>query len=140
MAEESTTPDLEEVTRRNFAALNRRDYDTILATFAPHVVWDVSGLEVQKGRDAIRRLFEEWVDVYEELEAVLTEFRDLGNGVTFTVEQQRARLPGSTGWVELDTALVTTWCDGLVERVESRQDIDEARAAAERLAQERADG
>jgi ketosteroid isomerase-like protein len=137
MAEESTTPDLEEVTRRNFAALNRRDYDAILATFAPGVVWDVSGLEVLKGHEAIRGLFEGWVDVYEDLEAVITEFRDLGNGVTFTVEHQRARLPGSTGWVELDTALVTTWSDGLVERVESRQDLDEARAAAERLAQVR---
>jgi ketosteroid isomerase-like protein len=35
---------------------------------------------------------------------------------------------------------VTTWRDGVVERVESGQDIDESRAAAERLAQERAPG
>jgi ketosteroid isomerase-like protein len=137
MDEESATPDLEEVTRRNFVALNSRDYDAILVSFAPDVVWDVSGLEVQKGHEAVRRLFEEWVDLYEDLEAMRTEFRDLGNGVTFTVEHQRARLPGSTGWVELDTALVTTWSDGLVARVESRQDIDEARAAVESLAKKR---
>ncbi len=138
MAEESRTPDLEEVTRRNFAALNRRDYDAILATFAPDAVWETPGLEAQKGHEAIRRLLEEWVGVYEDLEAVLIEFRGLGNGVTFSVEHQRGRLPGSTGWVEADTALATTWSDGLVQRVESSQDIDVARAAAEVLANERA--
>jgi ketosteroid isomerase-like protein len=50
---------------------------------------------------------------------------------------QRGRPPDSTGWVELRYAAVYTWRDGLIERATQYSDIDEARAAAERLAQER---
>jgi hypothetical protein len=46
----------------------------------------------------------------------------------------------SAGWVRQRYAAVATWADGLVERQRNYFDIDEARAAAERLAQEPADG
>ena len=50
---------------------------------------------------------------------------------------QRGRLPGSTGWVQTRIADVVTWAGGLIERQTAYTDVDEARAAAERLAQER---
>jgi hypothetical protein len=54
--------------------------------------------------------------------------------VTFDVLVQRGRPPDSTGWVELRYAAVGTWRDGLIQRTTNYTDIDEARAAASRLA------
>ena len=47
---------------------------------------------------------------------------------------------GAAGSFNSDIRMTVTWADGFVERVTVRPDIDNARAAAERLAQERADG
>ena len=41
---------------------------------------------------------------------------------------------GGSGFVELQVALVTTWTGGLIETVTAYTDVDQARAAAERLA------
>jgi hypothetical protein len=46
-------------------------------------------------------------------------------------------LAGSTGVVTERAAHIYEWVDGVIARVIVRWDIDEARAAAERLAQER---
>jgi hypothetical protein len=62
---------------------------------------------------------------------------DLGNGVTFAVLLQKGRPVGSTGVVELRYIQVTTWVDGLIVCITPYTDIDQARAAAERLAEER---
>jgi ketosteroid isomerase-like protein len=137
MSEASATPDPEEVIRRNVEALNRRDYDAILATFAEDALWETPDLDVRHGREAIRSLFEEWSGVYEEFEHALLDFCDHGSGVNFTEELQRGRLPGSNQFVENHYATVTVWNNGLVERVTTYQDISEARTAAVRLAGER---
>ena len=44
---------------------------------------------------------------------------------------------GSTGRVENRVVIVAVWEEGLIVRVTTYSDIDEARAAAERLAEER---
>src|SRR5262249_20993022 len=139
MPEESTTPDLEEIVRRGVAAANSREYDRLMTLYAPEVVWDGSALggAVYEGREVLRGFFEEWVRPYENFGQELEEFRDLGNGVTFGVLFQRGRLPGSSRTVAFRYAAVATFADSLVERVTSYIDIDEARAAAERLAEER---
>ena len=139
MAEESATTHSLEATRRIFEALDRRDFDAAMSFFAPNPVWDMSpmGFVVYEGHEAIRDLFEDWWGAYEHFEHVLEEFRDLGNGVTLAVAHQRARLPGSSGFVELGYAAVGTWANGFVERTTIYTDIDGARTAAERLADER---
>jgi ketosteroid isomerase-like protein len=139
MPEESTTRDLEEALRRSMGAVNRRDFDAAMILYAPNAVWDASpmGLDVFQGREAIRGFFDDWWGSYEDFEQELEEFRGLGNGVSLVVSRQRARLPGSSVFVELRYAAVVTWIDGLVERVTVYADIDEARAAAKRLALER---
>ena len=116
-----------------------RDIEARMSLFAPDAVWDMSegGAEVIEGREEIRAFLEEWLGAYEEYEQEVEEIQDLGNGVTFAVLLQRARPAGSSGWVEFRDARVLLWADGLVERVNLFLDIDEARAAAERLAQER---
>jgi len=68
-----------------------------------------------------------------ELEA--EEILDLGKGVGFRVLIQKGRPVGSSGEVQLRYAAVGVWDDGKIARLTNY--IDEARAAAERLAQER---
>jgi hypothetical protein len=81
--------------------------------------------------------FEDWIAAYEEFEIDAEEILGLGNGVTFAVFNQRGRPVGSSGEVRVRSASVTVWAEGLVERVTNYPDIDEARAAAERLAESR---
>jgi hypothetical protein len=119
---------------------NTRDFEARMALYAPSAVWDMSrgGPRVIDGRAERRAFFEEWLDAYEEDEQEVEELQDLGNGVTFAVFIQRGRPAGSSsGWVEFRDARVLLWTGGLVERVNTFLDIDEGRAAAERLAEER---
>ena len=142
MPEESTTPDLEEAIRRLTEAANRRppDLDGALAMYSQDAVVDTTplGVGLFEGREAIRGFFEDWIAAYEDFEQALEEVRDLGNGVTFALIFMRGRLAASSASVEFRYAAVSTWTDGLVERVTTYTDINEARAAAERLADERA--
>ena len=70
---------------------------------------------------------------------VLEEVSDLGNGVVFAVVIQDGRPVGSAGHLRQHEGWVFIWVRGLIAHFES-SDSDEARAAAERLARERADG
>jgi ketosteroid isomerase-like protein len=139
MPDESTTPDLAELAQRSLAAVNRRDFDALLPYAASDVVYDTtpSGFGVYKGVDAIRDFIESYWRAFDELQFELEEFRDLGSGVTFAVNRQHARPAGSAAPIEAREAHVTEWADGLTVRITVYTDIDEARAAAERLAQER---
>jgi ketosteroid isomerase-like protein len=136
---ESTTPDLEVMVRRGVEAVNRREFDRVMSLYAPDVVWDgpTVGGGVFEGREALRGFFKDWIGAYEDFRQDLEEFRDVGNGVTFGVLFQRGRLPGSSGVVATRFAVVATWSDTVIERLTSYRDIDEARATAERLAEER---
>jgi hypothetical protein len=94
-------------------------------------------LEVFEGREAIREFLEVWRGPYQDYELELEDFHDQGNGVTLSVILQRGRLPGSSSFVSVRAGHVGVWRDGLLERNTVYLDIDEAREAAERLAQER---
>jgi ketosteroid isomerase-like protein len=139
MPEESTTPHLVELTRGVLEAASRRDFDGALAPFAPDAVWDMSlqGMGVFEGHTAIRGFLEDWTGAYEDYEIMTEGGRDLGNGVTFGVFLLRGRPQGSDGFVESRLGAVATWRDGRIARATTYQDVDDARAAAERLAQER---
>ena len=139
MPEESATPDLVELTRRRVDAAGSGDVDAMTSFFTSDGVWDSSpmGLEVYEGRQAIRRFFADWWGVYDMSGAEAEEILDLGNGVTFAVLTLKGHLVGSGGDVRLRYAAVTVWVEGAVARDTNYTDIDEARAAAERLAEER---
>jgi ketosteroid isomerase-like protein len=138
MTGESTTPDLRLLVHR-VSRLNRSEVEELMSFFAPDSVWDISrgGFDVIEGREAIRAFFEEWWAAYDDYESEAEEIQDLGNGVAFAVFVERGRPVGSTGWVEFRDARVMIWADGLIERTTAFLDLDQARAAAERLAQER---
>jgi ketosteroid isomerase-like protein len=65
------------------------------------------------------------------------ELVDLGDRVTFVVFVQKGHPAGSDGEVRDRMAAVTEWVEHLITRMKMYTDIDEARAAAERLAKER---
>ncbi len=137
-SEESTAPDLVELSRNAIEAAGRRDFDSAVSCYAPDAVWDVSamGMGVYEGVAVIRRELEQWINAYQQFEIEVEEVRDFGNGVILSVTHQGGRPLGSSGYLQMRFASVTVWRDGSIARVTPYPDIDEARAAAERLAQE----
>ena len=94
MSEESTTPDLVELVRKQFEALNRRDLDGVMSSVAEDGVLD-GRAELIEGRAAIRGFLDDWFGAYEELDYELEEVSHLGGGVVFAVAIQDGRLVGS---------------------------------------------
>jgi len=139
MPQESTTPDLVERFRRNLEAANRGDFDAAMSFWGPDPVWDTSpaGMGKFEGLAAIRGFFDDWVSSYEEFEIEAEEIVDLGNGVTYAILVQRGRPAGSSGEVWVRSGAVGLWVNGLLARVTNYPDTDDARAAAERLAESR---
>jgi ketosteroid isomerase-like protein len=135
-SEDSTTPDLVGLTRES---IETEDLDAALSFYAPHAVWDASpwGMGVFEGEAAMRGFFEDWRASYSGIERTAEEIRDLGSGVTFAVILQKGRVVGSGGSVQLRYGSVAEWIDDLMVRNTTYTDIDEARTAAERLAEER---
>jgi ketosteroid isomerase-like protein len=139
MPEESTTPDLVELTRRQFEAVNRHDMDAVMSRCTPDVVYDTSpdGMGLYEGPAAIRAFLGGWWDTFEEHALEPEEVLDLGHGIVFSLVRQTARPANSTGRLQKREAYVLEWVEDMVRRTTVYSDIDQARAAAERLAQER---
>jgi ketosteroid isomerase-like protein len=141
MPEESTTPDLVERWRRVVDALNSGDFDAVMSFYAPDAVLESMAMATGfEGAAAIRGLFEDMLRPYEEWEIEAEEILDLGNEVAFGVLFQQGRPAGSSSRVQMRLGSVVMMAEGVVTRQTMYTDIDEARAAAERLAEERADG
>jgi ketosteroid isomerase-like protein len=137
MTEDSTRPDPVELVRKQVEALDRGDLDGVMSSVAEDVVLDgraVGGF--YEGRTAIRGFLEEWFRTYEELEFELEEVSHLGGGVVFAVVNQDARLAGGAGHLRQREGWVYLCVGGLIARL-TTSDVEPARAAAERLAQER---
>jgi hypothetical protein len=97
----------------------------------------LTGAGVFEGREAIRGFWEDWFGSYQDWEQVIEEMRDLGSAVGLAGYRQHGRPAGSSGFVELHYAAVgIVRRDGLIERIMIHTDLDEARAAAEWLAEE----
>jgi ketosteroid isomerase-like protein len=137
VSREPTTPDPVELGQQLTDAINAREFDAVISFYAPDAVLDQFTFGVFEGRAAIRGFLEDWFGPYDEIETEVEERRDLGEGLAFVVYVQRGRLRGSAGWVHARVAFVNVWVDGLIQRTTLYEDPDEARAAAERLAQER---
>jgi ketosteroid isomerase-like protein len=107
VSEGSTTPDLVELVQRFIEAGNAGDIDAALNFFASDIVWEGVTATLE-GRAAIRGFFRDVLDTYDEWRMGAAEIHNLGSGVTFSVL-----------------------------RAASYLDLDQPRAAAERLAEER---
>jgi ketosteroid isomerase-like protein len=138
MSEESTTPDLVERVRILLEAADRADFDAILKFYASDAVWDMpDGMGTFNGPAAIRGFWEDWWSSYERLDLELHEILDLGNGVVFAPFRFGGLPMASAAEVQTEMAIVYEWVQGAVVRATAYFDVDEARAAAERLAESR---
>jgi ketosteroid isomerase-like protein len=139
VTKESTAPDLVELVRTQLEAVNRHDLDAALRFYAPGCVVEQETGTLE-GVPAIRAFLEEWLGLFEEVEYESEEVVDLGNGVGFAVLRLHGRPVGSSGDVQMRFARVIVRTEGLVKwaRQYTETDIERARAAAERLAQEQA--
>jgi ketosteroid isomerase-like protein len=138
MPEESTTPDLVTLTRE---LGNAEGVDATMPFYGADAVYDMSrvGLGTFEGRPAIRRFLEDWLSSYQETEDEMQETIDLGNGIVFARVRETGRPSGSDDRARVQSVygFVFVWTGGKVARVTVYTDVDEARAAAERLAESR---
>jgi ketosteroid isomerase-like protein len=136
MSEVPATPDLVELTRQAWEGVNRHDPDRVTSFYAPDVLLDLSdlGLGTFAGVAAVRVFLEDWWGTWRDHLVEVEEIVDLGDGVVFTPVREDGRPAGSEGHVEQRLGWVFLWEQGLIERASAYFDIDEARAAAERLA------
>jgi len=120
-----------------FEAANRRDFDAVDALYAPDVILRGAQLGTFEGRAAARGVMEDVIAPYDSFHAEPGEILDFGFGVVFAVVIARGRVAGGSAEVRFRYASVVIWQAGLVEQQTNYTDIDEARAAGERLAKER---
>ena len=138
MPEKSTSQDLGEVVRSLFEAADRGDWDAMIAPYAPDAIWESDdGILDMAGASEVRGQLEGWAGVFEDFTIKVETVVDLGNGVVFSVYRQEGRPLGSTGVLKERGAMIYEWVDGMIARVIVRQDNEEARALAERLAEAR---
>jgi ketosteroid isomerase-like protein len=136
MSQESTTPDLVELVRKQLQALDRRDLDGVMSSVAEDTVFPGRFGDLFEGRAAIRGLLEDWFRAWEDLDFELEEVSDLGGGIVFAVVIQDGRLVGGDGRLRQREGWVYRWMGGSIARLETSE-VDQARAAAKLLAQQR---
>ncbi len=134
--EESTTPDPFEVGRRALDALNRRDFDAVEGFCAPDAVLHAAETGTFRGARAIRVFLEDFVSLFAELHGEIEEIRDLGNGIFFRIVLLSGRPVGAAKEVRFRYASVSALTGDLFKWSTTYVKIDEARAAAARLAEE----
>jgi hypothetical protein len=133
MSEKPTAFSPVELTRRAYEALSRRHLDVVMRDCDDDSVFDMSpaGLGSFQGVAAI---LEDWIGAYEEYEVEPEQILDLGSGVVLAVARQNARLAHGTGSIQMHHGNVFVWEEDVIARV-THNDPDQARAAAERLAE-----
>jgi ketosteroid isomerase-like protein len=139
MAGEPTGRDHVEILRFASRATRCRDLDGLVALLRSDVVYDLSdlGLGTFSSVDAVRAFLKGWWEPYTSVEWIADEMEDLGAGVVLTTNTHTARLQGSSEPMRYRDAYVLRITNGQVERLTAYRDADQARAAAERLAEER---
>ena len=121
-----------------FVCGNLREYRSLQELFAPDAALDLTrqGLGTYEGPEAIRSFCEGWIEVYEDFVLTAADLVAFGD-VVLTVNRHSGRLRDSSAPVILDNAWVFVCHDNAIARWTAYNDVDEARAAADRLAKER---
>jgi ketosteroid isomerase-like protein len=94
MSEESTNPDLVELSRQVFDAVIRRDFGAVEDFYAPDAILQGAEVGTFEGAAAIRGLFEDMLSPYEEFNGEIEEIVNLGNGIIFCVITANGRPDG----------------------------------------------
>ena len=108
--------------RKAIDALNRRDYDALVAFLSPDVVWEalegISGIgELYRGRAGVR----EWIALMSEnteggFHTGIEQMADLGDDRVFIAVVLKARRRGSGLPFEYRTWQIIWFADGLITR------------------------
>jgi hypothetical protein len=136
VSEQSTT--LVELTRAWIEADSYEEWSAFAERLlAPDCVWVSEPLGPVKGKVAIVAFVKEYWATWQDHHHYAEEVLDLGHGVMFSIMREHGLLKGSDAYVENRDAWVSVvGVDGRVVRSTVYKDIDEGRAAAERLAEE----
>jgi ketosteroid isomerase-like protein len=143
MPEESTNPDPVQRTRQRLEETSRGEWDLdgFIDRYATDAVLDTAGygMGTFEGREAIRGFLGEWIGSFDDLTMEADEIVGFGDAVVLTVYRQKGRPRGASNYVRVRSAWLAEFVDDMIARVTvyTEAEIDDARAAAERLAQER---
>jgi ketosteroid isomerase-like protein len=108
--------------RKAIDALNRADFDALLALISPDVVWEalegVSGIgELYRGRAGVREWIEQMLENTEEgIHIEIEQLADLGDDRVFIAVVFTARRRGSGVPFELRNWQIVWFADGLITR------------------------
>jgi ketosteroid isomerase-like protein len=124
-----------EAMRAAMEAFNRRDLDLLASEFwDQHIEWQTSREDpdaaTHRGRDAVSRYLDQWLDSFEGLHGDIEEYIDAADDRVFTWVRWTGRGRGSGIDAEWWLAIVYTLRDGMVTRAEEYFDRTEALAAA----------
>jgi ketosteroid isomerase-like protein len=124
-----------EILRRAYDAFNRGDLDMLASEFYdPQVEWQTSREDpdaaTHRGREAVRRYFDQWLESFEGLHADVEEYIDAGDDRVFTWVRWTGRGRESGIDTEWWLAIVSTLRGGRILRVEEYFDRAEGLEAA----------
>jgi ketosteroid isomerase-like protein len=124
-----------EILRRAYDAFNRGDLDMLASEFYdPQVEWQTSREDpdaaTHRGREAVRRYFDQWLESFEGLHADVEEYIDASNDRVFTWVRWTGRGRESGIDTEWWLAIVSTLRGGRILRVEEYFDRAEGLEAA----------
>lgn len=122
-----------ELTDQAFEAMNRRDVEWLTAHCDPDVEMHMRGVADEPvlyvGAEGMREYFRDIAEIWESVEFVPEEIRDLGDSV-FVILRQRFRGRGSGLDVEGRLACTYRLRDGALIELRAYRDVAEGRAAA----------
>jgi ketosteroid isomerase-like protein len=125
-----------EAMRRAFDAWNAHDFEALLSQVSPSYEWDMTRLEgwpedsVYKGEDGLRRLWQTWLEPWDEFRVEASEMIPKDDKV-FCHIRMLTRGKGSSVAVGLEYGQVTTFdASARILRNQVFSSITEARAAA----------
>ena len=109
--------------RRNYAAFNRGDLDATMELFAPSAELSVILGESYRGREAIRRFFENLREVVEDYRIEPEEFIDIGDEILVPLRVSgRFRYTGLSDEIPGEMAHVLTFREGRIVRCRAYRD------------------
>lgn len=121
----------------NYEAVNRRDYELILARCDPYAEWVLVGDAKPPGMDSVYSgraeavgMFDAWFGEWDELLLEPQELIDAGGNRFVVTMRQRGRGRGSGVELDVPRAQLTTLRDGAAIRIETFTDPADALAAA----------
>jgi uncharacterized protein (TIGR02246 family) len=122
--------EIEALTRRAFELWNARDFDGLLELFEEEATWDVSpigvpGMYAYRGHQAIRRFFDQWLEVFPDARVDVHSVEPRGEWGFATVVQH---VHGGSSGVPADFTYygIGHWRDGRLALVENHTDRDRA--------------